>query len=138
MISEPRWATTDGKVAHLLTDSYYVGANQDRERGTWCGQRLPSRDLSQDEVLMRCGSCLAKMESFYRKAAAPVPDRVLETVTVTVERPVSKRVGALVKPEDAAIDLVRNALGRRKHWKITAIDVAPLVGVDVAPTPDVL
>jgi len=134
MINGPRWATSDGKTSHLLTDSYYVNQRRDEERETWCGQRLSSQSLTESDTVRRCGGCLRKLEAYSKAALAAIPDRVRETVTVTVERPLSKRVGAQEQGEDSAQDLVAMALGRRKTWEIVGIETVSVIAVDVTPT----
>lgn len=133
MIHDPRWATQDGKVAHLLTDSYSVDrANPPEYREAWCGQRLEGR-LTENTIIKRCGSCLRKIAMFSSNALTPIADRIQETVTVVVERPVSKRVGAIEQGEDSALDLVTRALNRRREWVIVSAEVVKAEPVDTAP-----
>lgn len=133
MISDPRWVTSDNKTSHLLTDSYYVSRATPSERETWCGQRLGPDSLTETSTVRRCGGCLRKLESYSKAALAPIPDRVRETVTVVVERPISKRVGANEQGEDSAQDLVVLALGRRKAWDVIKIETVDVVSIDVTP-----
>lgn len=108
----PAWVTGYGtNRAHLVQVLAGERGNVNSHTA-WCGASLQETELAPYE--QRCKSCVAALEKFTRLAIEPIPERVVETVTVRVIRPVGQS-GTLES-------LVGRVVARRQDWTDVRID----------------